>query len=119
MYLFMYASISQLYQISSDAYDLEHQNTFPIIMESWRRLYGYLPLNQNPLSEERKDEQKQLERQACALRPSIFSKVNLLVLVLAISNFGLLSLLRYELKATQSPPGYGIFFITTAAGVHG
>lgn len=118
-YLFMYASISQLYQISSDTYDLEQQNIFLTAMKSWKMLSGYLPLNQNPLSEEHEDEKKELERQAWALRPGIFSKINILVLVLALSNIGLLSLLLYEMKTTQSPPGYGIFFITTAAGVHG
>lgn len=115
----MYASISQLYQILSDTYDLEHQNIFLTAMKSWKMLSGYLPLNQNPLSEEREDEKKELERQAWALRLSIFSKINILVLVLALSNVGLLSLLLYEMKTTHSPPGYGIFSSTTAADVHG
>ena len=87
-------------------------------MKSWKRLHRYLPLDQNPLSEERKNEQKPLERHARALRPCTFSKINLLVLVLALSNVGLLSLLLCENKATQSPPGYSMFSIKAAAGVH-
>lgn len=117
MYSYRYASISQLYP---NSVNIEHQNTFSTIMKSWKRLYRYLPLDQNPLSEveERKNEQKPLERPARALRPCIFSKINLLVLVLALSNFGLLSLLLCENKATQSPPGYSMFSIKAAAGVH-
>lgn len=86
-------------------------------MNSSKKLY--LPLNQDQLSDECDDEQKQLERHAWAWRLSAFSKSSLIILVLALSNLVFLSLRLYEIKANQSPPDYGILSGTTAASIYG
>lgn len=110
-YVCMFFSLFQLYYISSVPHDLEDQNTIPVDMTSSKKLY--LPLNQDPLSDARDDGQEQLDRHAWVLKSSIFSKSNLIILVLALSNLGFLWLQLYEMKARQTPPGYGILSSTT------